>query len=54
MLVAANSTPPSHARVNIGFVFAEIPNGAGDVWSVLIAVVAFALLFAVVRFLDRV
>jgi hypothetical protein len=33
---------------------AEIPNGPGDVWSVLIAAVAFALLFAFLKLLERV
>jgi hypothetical protein len=31
-----------------------LPDGPGDVWSILFAAVAFALLFAVVRVLERV
>jgi len=33
---------------------AEIPDGPGDVWSILIAVAAFALLFVLIRLLERV
>jgi hypothetical protein len=31
-----------------------LPNGPGDVWSILIGVLSFAILFAVVRLLERV
>jgi hypothetical protein len=33
---------------------AEIPNGPGDVWSILIAIVSFAVLFILLRLLERV
>ena len=32
---------------------ADIPDGPGDLWSALIALAAFALLFLVVKLLER-
>jgi hypothetical protein len=31
-----------------------LPNGPGDVWSILIGVLSFAILFALVGLLERV
>jgi hypothetical protein len=33
---------------------AAIPDGPGDVWSILIAAAAFALLFVFLKLLERV
>jgi hypothetical protein len=33
---------------------ADIPNGPGDIWSILIAAAAFALLFLLLKLLERV
>jgi hypothetical protein len=54
MAAAANWTGPSDRPSSIEDMLAEIPNGPGDVWSILIAVVGFALLFALLRLLERV
>ena len=33
---------------------AEIPNGPGDVWSILIGAAAFAVLFLFLKLMERV
>ena len=45
---------PFRTRVEDEHMLAEIPNGPGDVWSILIAAIAFVVLFLFLRLLEGV
>jgi len=54
MGAGSSSTVPSDRASSIVSVLADIPNGPGDVWSIVIASVVFAALFLFLKLLERV
>ena len=54
MPAVRSSTPPSDRRRSIEYMLLALSDGPGDLWSILLAAAAFALLFLLLKLLERV